>query len=133
MKESGETPRDLAAHLNISYVYLMSLARGERPIEKVDKQIYADAAEYLNLAIAQVMLLAGHLEAKDLIIRSEKEFKIQNVLNQITNDHEWFGFAPRKEQLNALSEELKIFIGLLYQRASQTSGLTDVVVSPSEI
>lgn len=125
---SNETPRELASRLQISYVYLMALARGERPVSSADRKIFVSAAKYLGIPVAQAMLHGGALQPADFLVEATASDKISNVFGRMKNDPEWGGFTPELRVLEKSPKDIKILICLLYERVAQTSELTSVTI-----
>jgi hypothetical protein len=112
---------ELADLLDISYPYLMALARGERPPEKMDRDHLVSAAKYLNLPVGQVYLLAGSLTPEDFIFEPTKDEKMQHALAAMRNDPLWAAYAPNKNVWQHVDPSVKLLICLLYERAARTS------------
>lgn len=129
MNSEEETPRELAAHLNISYVYLMALSRGDRPICKADRKIFVDMARYLNLPVAQVYLLSGTMKPEDFVVEETIESKFGNLFEKMRSDSQWAGFVPTDKQIEKLPTDVKILLGLLYERATNETTISAVVVA----
>lgn len=58
MDRRGHSIHDLADALGVTYGYLLSIARGERPMNSVSRDILARAAEYLQIPLAQAYVWA---------------------------------------------------------------------------
>lgn len=111
---------ELAENLKISYPYLMALARGERPTEKMDRAHLVSAAEYLKLSVGQVYLLAGALRPEDFIFEPTQEEKMQYALAAMRHDPVWAAFAPSEKAWKHFDPSAKLLICLLYERAART-------------
>ena len=118
---NNESLPELAEKLDISYPYLMALARGERPTEKIDRVHLVSAAKYLNLSVGQVYLLAGALTPEDFIFEPTKDEKMQQVLLAMRNDPLWTAYVPNKNVWQHADPSVKLLICLLYERAARTS------------
>lgn len=128
MLSDEETPRELSAHLDISYVYLMALARGERPIDKADRKVFVSASRYLDIPTAQAYLLAGALQPSDFMVENSFTSKIEHVFERMKSDPEWCGFVPDDKTMKRIPNNVKILVGLLYERVAKTSDLSSVCV-----
>lgn len=124
-----ETARQLASRLAISYTYLMALASGKRPFAQANRKIFVSAAKYLGIPVAQAMLHGGALQPADFLVEATASDKISHVFGRMKNDPEWGGFTPELRVLEKTPKDVKILIGLLYERAAQTSELTSVIIS----
>lgn len=119
---NNESLQELADRLdNISYPYLMALARGERPTEKMERKYLVSAAKYLNLPVGQVYLLAGVMSPEDFIFEPTKEEKMQHVLAAMRNDPLWAAYAPNEKVWQHADPSLKLLVCLLYERGARTS------------
>lgn len=118
---NNESPPELADKLDISYPYLMALARGERPTEKMDRAHLVSAAGYLNLPVGQVYLLAGALLPEDFIFEPTQEEKMQYALAAMRKDPLWTAFAPNEKVWKHADPSVRLLICLLYERAARTS------------
>lgn len=112
---------ELAEKLDMSYPYLMALARGERPTDKVERKHLVMCAKYLNVPVGQVYLLSGALLPEDFIFEPTKEENIQHVLKAMRNDPLWTAHVPSEKVLKHADPSLKLLICLLYERAARTS------------
>jgi hypothetical protein len=118
---NNESVMELTDHLDMSYPYLMALARGERPTEKIDRAQLVKAAEYLKLPVGQVYLLAGALTPEDFIFEPTKDQKMQHALEAMRNDPLWAAYAPSKKVWQETLPSVQLLICLLYERAARTS------------
>lgn len=123
---NGETTRQLASHLQISYVYLMALARGKSPVSSVDRKIFVSAAKFLGIPVAQAMLHGGALQPTDFLVEAAASDKISRVFSRMKTDPEWGGFTPGLRVLEKSPKDVKTLLCLLYERAAQTSELASV-------
>lgn len=119
---NNESLQELADRLdNMSYPYLMALARGERPTDKMERKYLVSAAKYLNLPVGQVYLLAGVMSPEDFIFEPTKEEKMQHVLAAMRNDPLWAAHAPSEKVWQHADPSLKLLVCLLYERGARTS------------
>jgi transcriptional regulator with XRE-family HTH domain len=124
----NQTMRDLAGHLDISYTYLMAVARGERPADTMARKVYIAFAEYLDIPIAQVYLLSGALKPTDFVVEATVAAKLERLFERMRSDKEWCGLMPTSAKLVSLDSDIKILIGFLYERATLSSGLGSVSI-----
>ena len=116
-----ESLTELAERLDISYPYLLALARGERPTDKMDRAQLVNAAKYLNLSVGQVYLLAGALHPEDFIFEPTRDEKMQYALAAMSKDPLWTAYAPNEKVWKHADQSLKLLICLLYERAAKTT------------
>lgn len=131
---NGESLAELAVILDMSYPYLMALARGERPTDKMDRVYLVSVAKYLNLPVGQVYLLAGALSPEDFIFEPTKDEKMQHVLSAMRTDPLWTAYVPNEKVWQNADPSLKLLVCLMYERAAKTSFLdgTEAPVYPVE-
>jgi transcriptional regulator with XRE-family HTH domain len=120
MKAREEVPVELARQLGITYAYLMALARGERPINAVSREILVAAANYLRIPAAQAFLLAEALHPEDFAYSAEIEEKLDRVRETMAADVIWMGYTPSRKEWHELPVRARMLIALLYERAGQT-------------
>jgi hypothetical protein len=120
---NNESVMELTGILDVSYPYLMALARGERPTDKLNRAQLVRAANYLKLPVGQVFLLAGVLTPEDFIFEPTKDEKMQYALNAMRNDPLWAAYAPSKKVWQETLPSVQMLICLLYERAARTSFL----------
>jgi len=127
-----QTIRELATHIDISYPYLMALARGERPAETMNRKVVVSFSDYLSIPVAQAYLLAGALKPKDFLVESTAESKLARLFTQMRTDKVWCGFMPSDAGLASLDSDVQILIGLLYEQVTHMSGLSSVCIDEPE-
>jgi len=131
MSQMNETPRELASNLKISYVYFMALSRGEREVERADRKVFVEAARYLDIPVAQAFLLGGALIPSDFMVENSVDARIDRNFEMMRSDPAWCGFVPSAKTLKNTPEDVKILVGLLYERLSQTESSSVLVDSAS--
>lgn len=132
MNQRGETPAELAAQLNITYVYLMALARGERPVPRVSREVLVAAAAYLKVPTAQAYLLAESLLPVDFVYLPSIEEKIRRVYDAMLSDPLWMGYALKHDEWESLSLNAKLLVCLLYEKSSKTRFFGETEVEPPD-
>jgi transcriptional regulator with XRE-family HTH domain len=123
MGERAHTPKELAEALGITYVYLMALARGEKPIQQVSREVLKRAADYLNVPVAQAYLLAGALTPEDFVLMPSLDERIERVRDAMRHDAMWCGLALSDEVWRKTPQEARLLICMLYEQAAKTTWL----------
>ena len=123
MSERGHTPKELAKFLGITYVYLMALARGEKPIPQVGRDVLKRAADYLGTPVAQAYLLAGALNPEDFVLSPTMDERIAHIREAMTHDAMWCGLALTDEIWQKTPHEARLLICMLYEQAAKTTWL----------
>lgn len=123
MGEQAHTPKELAESLGITYVYLMALARGEKPIQQVSREVLKRAADYLNVPVAQAYLLAGALTPEDFVLMPSLDERIARVREAMAHDAMWCGLALSDEVWRKTPQEARLLICMLYEQSAKTTWL----------
>jgi len=123
MSERGHTSKELAKHLGITYVYLMALARGEKPIPQVGREVLKRAADYLGTPVAQAYLLAGALNPEDFVLSPTMDERIARIRDAMTHDAMWCGLALTDEVWQQTPREARLLICMLYEQSAKTTWL----------
>ena len=112
----GENPAQLADRLGIGYVYLTFLLRGKRQTERMGREALISCARYLDVPVAQAYLWAGALEPQDFVHEGHfKEMEGENIA-VMSRHPDWGGFMPDIRTWNALPENVKIVIVMMYEQ-----------------
>jgi transcriptional regulator with XRE-family HTH domain len=123
MSERGHTTKELAEFLGITYVYLMALARGEKPIPQVGREVFKRAADYLGTPVAQAYLLAGALNPEDFVLSSTMDERIARIRKAMMHDAMWCGLALTDEVWQQTPQEARLLICMLYEQTAKTTWL----------
>lgn len=123
----NQSLNELSADIGISYVYLMALARGERPASTMKRRVIDGFAKYLSISVAQACLFSGALKPSDFLVEVSASTKLDALFTRMRTDNEWNALMPTESEINCLSQDTKTFIGLLYEKASQTSSLVSAL------
>jgi transcriptional regulator with XRE-family HTH domain len=123
MSERGHTTKELAESLGITYVYLMALARGEKPIPQVGREVLKRAADYLGTPVAQAYLLAGALNPEDFVLSPTMDERIARIRDAMTHDAMWCGLALTDEVWQQTPQEARLLICMLYEQSAKTTWL----------
>jgi hypothetical protein len=118
---AGQSPQDLAHRLEITYPYLMALTRGQRPMYRLDRTILVRMAEFLEISVARVFLLAGLLRGEDFSCDSETADDLDGLLVEIHSHPDWRGHAPSLDDWRNSPGAIRQFVGKLYQHAKSST------------
>lgn len=121
LKERGETTHQLAKQLGIAYPYLMALARDERKLPNVDREVLENAANYLGIPVAQAYILAGALKHEDFFFADSLDAEIKSLYEAMSKHPHWCGYAPSRAAWEALPQQVKLLIGMLFERVTGKS------------
>lgn len=123
MTQVGHSTKDLAQELGITYVYLMALARGEKPIPQVSRDVLKRAADYLGVPVAQTYLLSGALSPEDFVYLPTLDERIEKIREVMSHDAMWCGLALTDEIWAKTPRESRLLICMLYEQAAKTTWL----------
>ena len=123
MAKRGQTTHQLAESLGITYVYLMKLASGEKPIFQIGRETLVRAAEYMAIPVAQAYLLAGALSIEDFVLTPTLDERVAQVREAMVHDTMWCGLALSDEVWQQTPQEARLLICMLYEQAAKTTWL----------
>jgi transcriptional regulator with XRE-family HTH domain len=123
MAKRGQTTHQLAESLGITYVYLMKLASGEKPIFQIGRETLVRAAEYMAIPVAQAYLLAGALSIEDFVLTPTLDERVAQVREAMLHDAMWCGLALSAEVWQQTPQEARLLICMLYEQAAKTTWL----------
>jgi transcriptional regulator with XRE-family HTH domain len=129
MGRNGERPTDVAKFLDITYPYLMALARNERSISGLPKEKLRKIAEYLDVPVGQVFLLAKILQPTDFDVDKDGKL-LEGTRVAMLGDPFWRGFAPTEKEWKRLPKHVQAFIAMLYE--AWRTGKYDPLKTPEE-
>jgi len=123
MTKRDQTTHQLAESLGITYVYLMKLASGEKPIFQLGRETLVRAAEYMAIPVAQAYLLAGALNIEDFVLMPTLDERFARVREAMVHDPMWCGLALSDDVWQQTPQEARLLICLLYEHSAKTTWL----------
>lgn len=121
MIADGISPYRLASdYLGMAYTYLMALGRGTAKINQLKIEQYMLMANYLDIPLIQVMLLAEAIQPEDFFYKATVEERVEHVYEMIKNDPLFMGFAPSQQDWNSASPTLKLSFCVMYETSAQS-------------
>ena len=118
MREDGLSQRQLAKRLGVGASYLSQLATRAKPVSGVSELFLRSCAEYLEMPLVLVYLLAGRLTAKDFFASPATfEKHLNAALEQVSSSSIAAETAVDAGLLTELPAAAKLLIVLLYERA----------------
>jgi transcriptional regulator with XRE-family HTH domain len=118
MWQDGLSQRQLAKRLGVGASYLSQLTRRAKPLSGVSELFLRSCAEYLEIPLVLVYLLAGRLKANDFFV-SPAAFDVQltAALELIGGSSIAAETAVDARLLTELPAAAQLLIVLLYERA----------------
>lgn len=129
----GETPAELASHLNIGYPYMMALMRGSRPTSELPRKTLEAAADYLDVTVAQAYIWAGALHPTDFISKPRMRKEMATLYRALQDHDDWGGFCPTKAEWARLPDTSRTLIALLFEQVIGTQYLSRTHIPASEV
>lgn len=126
MSKRNHTVPGLASVLDVTYGYLLALARGERPMNLVSHDILVRAADYLQIPVAQAYVWAGVLQPSDFYNARSLRFELDSLYEDLMSNTGINMFAPSKDVWDALPDSAKLTIGLLYEQVREKQFITQI-------
>jgi len=124
MGEREETTKELATNLGIAYPYLMALARNERPVHQLSREVLKNAAKYLGLPVAQAYILAGALDPTDFFYEERIHKEIEDVYKDSLGNPDWSGHTPPRADWDTSPQSVKLYASMLYESATTKKLMT---------
>lgn len=112
--------REVAAAIEVSYVYLNSLMSGVREVSGLAEDKKRKIAEYLGVPVAQVYILAEILRPEDFVIPQSLDERTYLSFKKIAADPVWSCVVPSTEDWNATPSNVRLLVTLMYERLAET-------------
>ncbi|WP_018949091.1 helix-turn-helix transcriptional regulator [Thioalkalivibrio sp. ALMg11] len=108
----------LADAIGITYSYLTLILNGGRDISKITDEKLRSMGRFLGIPFAQVLMLAEVLRPEDFIVGEEEtiDASIRQVYASMSRHPEWRGLAPTDEDWANTPRQVKIVLGMMFQR-----------------
>lgn len=127
MRQDSINIAALASRLGIGRSYLSQLLRGIKSIAALDEQILRACAEYLNVPLVLVYVLAGKLVFDDFLDKAvDTETQRRTALMQIGESPIAATTGVAEPMLQELPEQVQRLLIVLYERAEQVNLLSRV-------
>jgi transcriptional regulator with XRE-family HTH domain len=112
-RRRGQTFKNLADQLGVTYGYVAQLRRGIRPTNNLTAALVQNCAQYLCVPAIVVKLLAGIIDIRDFAFpRETEEQQVQRALRQVLDDPKVRASVP--VQMEGLPFEAKKALVLLH-------------------
>jgi transcriptional regulator with XRE-family HTH domain len=118
--ELGVGDRYIADIMGITPIYWNSLTNGHRKMNSLDKGKMERIAEFLDIPIVQVMVLADYLEPSDFF-PGDMNAHLKAAYEKMKVDPSWAAWAPTAKEWDSLSIPTKTGFVMLYETVYQKS------------
>ena len=120
MKRDDLSLEQLGNRLFVGGSYLSQLLRGVKPMAAVSEGFLRSGAEFLEMPVVLVYLLAGRLQAADFFFAPVNwQQHVDAALREIATSRVAIETVVNSETLLALPDAVKLLVVLLYERAEQ--------------
>lgn len=117
-RAKGHSQKQLAEALGVSFPYLSGLLTGVKPVPQMSHEKLRVAAQYLDVPVAQVFLMAEILKRDDFIVRADLERELGRRVETMRADPMWCALAPSETTWKRMPVEARISMCALYDRVS---------------
>lgn len=118
MRREDLSLEQLANRLLVGGSYLSQLLRGLKPMAAVSHGFLRASAEYLEIPVVLVYLLAGRLQAADFFVPPLNwQHHVDEALREVAASNIAAETAVNSEMLLALPDAVKLLVVLLYERS----------------
>lgn len=111
--------RSIADVMGVTQVYWNALANGNRQIKSLGKDKLQKIAEFLNIPLVQVYVLADHLTAEDFFTSKTLDEQLWLSLRKMQEDPQWGAYAPSEEEWEQTPLSVKTTFVTLYERETK--------------
>ena len=115
--------RHIADLMGITGIYWNSLSNGNRRISSLPKDKLQRLAEFLEVPLIQVYVLADHFAAEDFVVYKSLPTDLERMIEFMRTDPTWLAFAPSKSEWDEMSTRAKVLVAALYERLVHKSFL----------
>lgn len=115
-KERDLDLSQLVEELGFTEIYYRKLRNGDRWIGLVGNEKLEKIAEFLDIPLASVYVLAGILKPTDFVRRSDLSMVLRDSLKQMRRNPVLGSFAPNDDDWETTPESVKFMLIMLYQR-----------------
>ena len=109
--------------MGITQIYWNSLQNGNRRISSLPKDKLQRLAEFLEIPLIQVYVLADHFSSEDFVVYKSLPADLERMIEFMRSDPTWLAFAPSKSEWDDMSTRAKVLVAALYERLIHKSFL----------
>ena len=115
--------RHVADLMGITSIYWNSLTNGHRKISSLPKDKLQRLAEFLEVPLIQIYVLADHFSAEDFVVYKSLPADLDRMIEFMRSDPTWLAFAPSTQEWTDMSTRAKVLVAALYERLIHKSFL----------
>jgi|GEM_PF-2148629 len=121
--DKGLSERHISDRMGITSIYWNSLTNGNRRISSLPKEKLQHLAEFLEVPLIQVYVLAEHFTSEDFVVYKDLPADLERMIDFMRSDPKWLALAPSKKEWDDMPSRTKVLVATLYEQISHKSFL----------
>lgn len=97
-------------------IYFVSLSNGHRPVPSLQRETIQNIAAFLDIPVAQAMVMAGKMKIEDFFYEASLEKDLDNALVRMRQDPGWGMYAPSDKDWAVTPLRVKIALVLTFEK-----------------
>ncbi|WP_019334823.1 helix-turn-helix domain-containing protein [Pseudomonas syringae] len=110
--------RAIADITGVTQIYWNSMANGNRQIKSLGKDKLDKIAEFLDLPLIQVLILADYFVITDFFNGKTLNDQLLLTLRKMQEDPQWAGYAPDRDVWEATDLGFRTAFAVMYEQIS---------------
>ena len=124
--------RYVADLMGVTTIYWNSITNGNRRISSLPKEKMQRLAEFLEVPLIQIYVLADHFEAADFVVYKSLPGDLDRMIDFMRTDPKYLALAPSKKEWDAMDNRTKVLVATLYEQINHRSFLLSTKVEIPE-
>ncbi|ABM97173.1 helix-turn-helix domain-containing protein [Methylibium petroleiphilum] len=124
--------RYVADLMGITSIYWNSMTNGNRRISALPKDKLQRLAEFLEIPLIQVYVLADHFTSADFVVYKHLPGDLERMIEFMRTDPKWLALAPSKKEWDEMPDRTKVLLATLYEQISHRSFLKATKIEIAE-
>lgn len=124
--------RYVADLMGITSIYWNSMTNGNRRISSLPKEKLQRLADFLEIPLIQVYVLADHFTAADFVVYKHLPSDLERMIEFMRTDPKWLALAPSKKEWDEMPDRTKVLVATLYEHVGHRSFLQATGIEISE-
>jgi len=115
--------RHVADLMGVTQIYWNAMTNGNRRISSLPKDKLQRLAEFLEIPLIQVYVLADHFGPEDFVVHKSLPADLERMIEFMRSDPTWLALAPSPKEWREMSTRAKVLVAALYERLVHKSFL----------
>ncbi len=115
--------RHVSDLMGVTQIYWNAMANGNRRISSLPKDKLQRLAEFLEIPLIQVYVLADHFVPEDFVVQKSLPGDLERMVEFMRSDPTWLALAPSHKEWSEMSTRAKVLVAALYERLVHKSFL----------